>query len=677
MGTSPTLIRAFCAGLFALVAVADARAEEGFWPFARFPAAAMAETHGWAPDGAWIARASAASARLSSGCSAAIVSREGLVLTNQHCLAPCLQEASAGTERLLISGFIARTREEERRCPNLKLSLFESEADVTEAIAAVARDAPDADFATVRDGEIARLERGCAAEGEERACEVVIQLGGARYVLTAFREFADVRLVFAPERAVAHFGGEAENFNFPRAAFDVAFARIYVGGAPAQTPTYLALRVNAFTAQESVVVMGSPGTTERLLTVSELAFERERRLPLQIALTLAWRDALAAGLAASGDADDALALQLFAAENALKSLQGRAAGAADPEIVARISAAETELRARVARNAMAHRDIGPAWDNLAAALARAAADYDAHQLLDAQFGAGSGLLDVARALVRAADAPATTRAPERGLALMRAVRLDALERARIEAWAAVAVTRLAPTHRVRRAIAEAGGPQAFAQQLLEQSRLADVAVRAELLSAGAAGVATSTDPAIALARLAEPQARALGVNHERDVALPIARAHLAIAQARFRAHGDKLYPDAARTPRLSYGRLEGWREGALARPQATTLRDLFAHPQAETLPQAWRDAPTALGDTLVMNVAISSDSVAGSSGSAVLDRAGAVAGVVFDGNAHALAGVYAYDGARHRTIALSSGLILAVLEQVYALPALAAEARGE
>lgn len=671
------------AALAALAFASTAAGEEGLWTFDRFPAERMQRAMGWAPDEAWLDRVMRATARL-PGCSGANVSAQGLVLTNQHCVIDCITALSTAEADYFETGYAAATRERELRCPNMNVQLLLGIEDVTERIDAAAGDVASPDFARIRDEEIARIQRECTGRGVH--CEVVTLYEGGRYALYRYRRYDDVRLVFAPDYATAAFGGEGDNFEFPRYCADFAFLRVYENGAPARTPRHLHMRFTPPEEGEVVVMAGNPGPTMRFRTVADLEFERDVNLPAQIALATAARDRLAA-YAARGVAEDrAAAAQLQGLENTLKGLEGRLLALSGSEGMARVAEREADLQTRVRRNRAAARETGDAWGEIARARAVHRRVFARHALLEQHAGERSLLFYWARDIVRGAserrlaDEARMPRYAEARLPVIanvlraeRRVSPD-LEALHLESWLSTARQQLAGE---RALVSELFGDAdaATLAARLSQSRLADAAYRMELWNGGAEAVAASDDPMIVFMRALDAPARSARAQYSAEVAVPIARAHERIARARFRAFGEAHYPNATLSPRLSYGRIEGWTEAdGRAVPAFTNFAGMFARADAgEPLGPRWAAARANLDSQTIFNIAASTDVIAGNSGSPLLDREGRVLGAVFDGNIHSLAGDYYYDGALNRSVTVASTAIRGALIDVYGMRALVVE----
>jgi hypothetical protein len=666
---------------------APARAEEGMWTFDRFPIARMQSELGWAPDQAWLDRVMAGLVRI-PGCSASNVSANGLVLTNHHCVIACLAALSSTQANYVADGFMARERSEERRCPNMSASVLQGIEDVTARIDAAAADAPPELFARARDAEISRIEGACT-RGPAR-CEVVTLHQGGRYSLYRYRRYDDVRLVFAPERDMAAFGGDSDNFNFPRYCIDFAFFRLYENGAPARTPSHLAMRFTPLEEGEIVLSAGSPGATSRLRTTAELSFERDVNLPWRLAMLDEQRERLIAFSQLGPNQARTAASALQSVENSFKALSGRRQALSHPSGFARVSARETDLQARVRRNRASAREVGDAWGEIERATATYRGFYLHHQLLEARAGEGSDLFLWARDLVRGAaerEKPDAERMPRyteariasvvNGLRAPRPVE-PALEELDLTFWLSRLREYLAVDNALTRRLLGDESPETVAARL-SRSRLVDPAYRMQLWEGGAVAVAASDDPMIVFVRSWDEQARTVRQRFVAEVEGPVARAQERIAQARFRAFGETQYPDATSSPRVSYGRVAGWTENGATVPAFTRLAGLYDRATGAEpfrLSQRWIDARPRLDPSMIFNVSSTNDSIAGNSGSPLLDREGRVVGALFDGNIHLLGGEYFYDGALNRAVTVSAQIMLASLREVYAMPGLADELEG-
>ncbi|MBI3438090.1 MAG: S46 family peptidase [Proteobacteria bacterium] len=671
---------AFMAAL--LLSAPAARGAEGMWTFDNFPSARMQSELHWAPDQAWLDHVQAGVARLPN-CSASVVSSQGLVLTNEHCLTDCLEAASPDDGNFVEAGFSARARKEELRCPGLALQVLVDITDVTPRIQAAAAAAPEG-FARARDAEIARIVEGCAG-----SCEVETLYEGGRYALYRYRRFDDVRLVFAPERAMAAFGGDADNFEFPRYAADFAFLRVYEHDAPAATPAHLTMLFGPISANDVVIAAGNPGSTLRLQTAAQLAFLRDVELPWRIGMLTQARQRMAIFAQASPEHARIAEPTMLSLDNASKAFDGWLLALRDPAQFARVTARDADLQERVHRNLAARRDIGDAWGDIAHAETANATAFLPYQYLELRAGERSQLFAWARDIVRGAAErakPETERLPRYRNDRLWAVTRGLQNNAQVDpAWEALnlqiwleSVRAQLPARITAVAHVFGGESAAVLAQRLSQSRLADSTYRQQLWDGGASALAASDDPMIQFVLRWDGDARAARSRYETLVAAPIARAQERIAQARFRAFELSQYPDATFSPRLSYGRVEGWSEDERSVAAFTRLGELYEQAGAppRALTPAWERARGALDPQTVFNLVTSTDLIGGSSGSALLDREGRVIGVVFDGNVHSLGGEFFYDGTLNRSISVSSAAIAASLSHVYGMNDLVGELQG-
>jgi len=670
-----------------LMAAAPARAEEGMWTFDNFPRERMREDLGWAPDQAWLDRVMAATARL-PGCSGSNVSGNGLLLTNHHCVIACVTALSTADANYIRDGFAARIPEEELRCPSMNIDVLTGIVDITDEINQATAASTPASFADLRDAEFARQERECQQAGQR--CEIVTLYQGGRYARYTYRRFGDVRLVFAPEHRLAAFGGDADNFEFPRYGLDFAFLRLYEYGEPAVTPNHLSLDFEAPDAGDIVLVAGNPGRTSRLRSVAELEFERDVNLPWLIEGLTEQRARIRAFADQGPDQARIAASALQSVENALKGFNGRRDALADPVGFAQVTARETDLQTRVRRNVAATRDMGDAWGEIARAQTAYRRMFSSYQHLEVRAGERSILFSWTRDLVRGAaervlpnDQRLTRYSSSRLPAVANSIRAPAtvtpaFEQVHLALWLERLQRDLAGDPAQLQRIFNGETPQALAQRL-SQSRLADPAVRQALWTGGAEAIAASDDPMIVFVRSWDADARAVRARYVTEVEAPVALAQERIARARFRAFGDETYPDATFTPRLAYGTVRGWTEpgGEVIEP-FTRLDGLFARATGVSpfeLSQIWRDAQPRLNTDTVVNIASANDVIGGASGSPLLDRDGQVVGVIFDNNMHALGGEYFYDIRFNRSVSVSSAVIGLALSDVYGMQALMAELR--
>jgi hypothetical protein len=682
------LIVALAAGLGSA-----AKADEGMWPFDEAPLARVKTALGVTLDGRWLDHLRGASVRLTNGCSAGIVSREGLVLTNQHCIGPCAEQVSAANEDFVGDGFVAADRNQERTCPGMQAEVLTAIADVTVPIFAAGAGKTGEDFAAAREGAIATAEREACGGDVRFRCQVISFYQGGQFKVYKYRRYADVRLVFTPEFEAAFFGGDPDNFNFPRFDLDCAFLRLYENGKPATTPTFLVWSDSAPAAGEPVFVSGSPGATDRQLTVAQLKTQRDVSLPMLAAQQAELRARLMALGAQGPEMRKAIANDLFTAENSLKILRGREAALSDPAFIAAREREDADLKARLAfADPKLIAQIGDPWADIEAAQKTEALQFAVWRQLESGAGGGSVLYRNARDLVRAAAErlkPNNQRLPEYAdsrLALDEKVLLDArpvqpaLEKLQLELWLTQSHALLGPDSQAAAMLSGTESPQALADRLISGTRLADPAVRRRLWEGGEAAVAASDDPMIQFVLRTDPLARAARQVWEEEVVGPVQDAGERIARLRYSLASGALYPDATYSLRLSYGKVAGWTDQGQNTPPFTTFAGLMGRATGAPpyrLPTRWTDRAGKLDPTTVLNFATTNDITGGNSGSPVVDAKGDIVGAAFDGNIHSIAGDFTYDGALNRTIAVSTVAISEALKTVYGDAALAHELAGD
>lgn len=672
----------------ALAATAPARADEGMWTFDKVPVEAIRQAYGVTLDQAWLDAAQAAAVRLTNGCSGGIVSPEGLVATNAHCLADCAQALSGGGSDYVQDGFLTDGRGDERKCAGLQAEVLLTITDVTDQVRAAAAGKAGRDFVQARESALALAELAACGQDQTLRCQAIGFFRGGQYKVYKYRRYDDVRLVFAPERASAAFGGDPDNYNFPRYALDAAFVRLYADGQPAATPGFLRLRTSAPVEDEPTFVVGNPGATDRQLTVAQLETQRDLVLPMQQLQRAELRGRL---LQLRRQGETRAATQGLAwVENGYKVGLGKQAALNDKAFMAAKRAVEDALRAKVAADPKLAAETGAAWDQIAAAQAQAAELYPAWRMLESGAGDGSDLYYYARLLVRAArerTKPNAARLPEyadtrlpmieRKLADLPPVD-PVLERVYLEHWLLKTREVLTVDAPQVRALLGQESPEAIAERLAE-SRLGDPEVRDALWKGGLDAVEASDDPLIQFVRRVDPLARAARAAYEAEVLGPVDKAAEKIAWARFAVLGEAVYPDATFSLRLSYGQVAGWREQGRAVPAVTTFAGFYdrvtgAEPFAAA--PRWLGAKDDLKPDTVFDFVSTNDIIGGNSGSPVLDAKGRLVGVAFDGNIHSLGGAYGYDGTRNRTVSVSSAAILEALREVYDRTALVRELTG-
>ncbi len=665
----------------AALTAGSALAAEGMWTFDNFPIAAANQGLGTNIDQAWLDRVRLSTVRL-GGCSAGLVSPEGLVLTNEHCVSSCVQNLSTPQRDYGETGFTPASRPEERQCPGLTAEILTGITDVTQRMLAAGQGLDGQAFTRARDAEAARIEAEACGQDQSRRCQVVTLYRGGQFKLYTYRRYNDVRLAFAPEHRASAFGGDLDNFSFPRFALDAAFVRLYENGRPVATPTHFRWNPAPPQPGQPVFLAGNPGATQRLLTQAQLATVRDVVLPLDQLTSSELRGRLIRFSEESPENRFIASSTLYGVENVYKRGMGRMAALIDQRFMGAREAAEAEFRARVAANPELARSIGDPWTELARVQPIQRRLYPAYSFLEARAGGGSNLFGWANQIVRAAEErakPNDQRLPEyadvRLPALQRAVlaerpsypQLDALQ---LSWWLSkMREVLTADDPRVRQLLGNES-PEALAQRLATGTRLGDPAFRRQLWEGGIAAVEASDDPLIQFARRLQPVSRAARAQWEEEVQAPTDRAAEALARARFGVYGTSIYPDATGTLRLTYGRIEGWtHEGRTVQPMTTFagLWDRATGAEPFNLAPRLAAARDRIPADTVLNVSASTDTIGGSSGSPVVNARGEIIAANFDSTVLTQRNAYGYDPELNRSVLVTTAAVTAALRHAYGM----------
>ena len=682
--TSLHILARSCAIIaLAAMAAAPAAAEEGMWTFDAFPTKAMRDSYGWAPDQAWLDHVRKSAVRLTGGCSASFVSGAGLILTNHHCVASCLFDNSSADADLLDKGFIAARREDEKACPGQQAEIVTAIADVTGTVQGAYKGMTGEALTRARDAAIAKIEADGCPDRKTMRCQVVTLFGGGQYKLYTYRKYSDVRLVWAPEDRAATFGGDPDNFNFPRYSLDASFLRAYENGKPVVPSDHLTWNPRPPKKDELTFVVGNPGSTARLWTQSQFAFEREVRLPITVAVLSELRGRLIAAMETSPERQREGLDMLNGIENSLKVYIGRTKALNDPDFTGRLAKAEADLRQRSGGNAA----IGDPWADVSAAVQAYRPLYLPYRFITPS----SDLYGYAEALVMVAKErakPNGERLPgytDSALPLLEKQILDKrplypwLEKLQLSWSLSKAREYLGVDDADTQLLLGKESPEQLAERLVSQTRLSDPDYRRQLWDGGLQAIEASKDPLIQYALKLEPRQRALKRQVDENYQGPLTAAGGKLAEARFAAYGNALYPDATFTLRISYGQVKGWTERGRPVPYATTMGGTFDRATGSApfdLPTAFAANRKAIDPATTYDFVTTNDIIGGNSGSPVIDRSGAVIGAAFDGNIHSLGGNYGYDPVLNRTVVVSTDAVQEALEKLYPAPALVAELKA-
>jgi len=682
------LIRLAACALLAPLPAGQASADEGMWTFDNFPAIAVKAKYGVNIDQAWLDHVRKSAVRLSSGCSASLVTANGLVLSNHHCVRNCAQQLSTAGKDYVKDGFLAARREDEKLCPGMVAEVLADISDVTPRITKAAAGHTGRDFIKARDAAIAAAEKeGCEGKEKKFRCQVITLYQGGQYKLYTYRKYTDVRLVFAPENNTAFFGGDPDNFNFPRYDLDCSFVRLYEDGKPLYAPDHLNWSAAPPRNNAPLFVAGNPGSTERLLTAEQLSTLRDLNLPEILILLSELRGRLLQFSAESSEHARIASDLLFGVENSFKAFRGEENSLVDPALIAARRAADSVMRSRVMANAALLRETGDPWSDIAKAQVRLKDLYQPYYMLEVRAGFGSELFHFARALVRAAEErvkPNGERLPEytdSRLALLAKTLLDPqpiypdLERLTLDFWLSKLREHLTADDSGTKIFLGKDSPELLSARLAG-SKLGDPALRKALWDGSLAAVKASKDPMIRFVLATDQASRDIRKRYENEVSGPVDSAAQKIARARFAIYGTSIYPDATFSLRLSYGKVEGWTDNGHIVPAFTYYAGLWTRATGQypfALAPRWLDAKQKLDPKIVFDFVSDNDIVGGNSGSPAIDASGSVVGAMFDGNIESLGGAFGFDDRVNRAVAVSTAAITEALRHVYHADALVAE----
>lgn len=671
-----------------LMMVGCASADEGMWTLDNLPLKQMQERYGFTPSQQWQDLAMHASLRFAQGCSASFVSADGLVMTNHHCAESCLSQLSTPAHDYSAKGFSASEMEKELKCPEVELNQLESITDVTSRMLAATDGKSGLELIKTQHAVASMIEKEClGADGASMRCDVVSFYGGARHALYKYRRFQDVRLVFAPETAIADFGGDPDNFNFPRYDLDVTFLRVYVNGKSIKSE-YFQFDKSGPKADELVFVLGNPGSTERADTVAQLDSLRANFLTPYTSHSaelrgVLWQYGNESAEHARQSKDDR-----FFLENSLKIFQGQLEALNDAEMLRTKREEDDRLRAWVQSDPQRAAKYGDPWSALSGLTKVNAEIFPRYLMLVWAAGFNSDLFPWARALVRV---PVERAKPDADrLPAYRDAQLPALEQMTFAAkpiypefdstklaWSLEKLRQvLGPDDPLIHQILGADSPQTAAAKLVNGSKLSDVAYRKRLWEGGTSAIASSDDPMIKLALLVDPESRRLTKEFEDRVEAVTSKNTELVARAKFERDGTQDYPDATFTLRLSYGVVLGWDEQGSAVKPFTDFAGLYARATNSDpfkLPETWQDGKSKLDPTTRYDLVSTNDIIGGNSGSPLIDREGHVVGLIFDGNIHSIGGNFFYDARSNRAVSVDTAAIEESVRKLYGNSALADE----
>ena len=684
---SALLLAVFSFSMLNIPALAD----EGMWTFNNVPRAEIKKKYGFDVTDEWLKNVRLASVRFNNGGSGSFVSSNGLVLTNYHIVEDFVTEVSTPEKDYAKEGFVAKTRADEIKIPSLELNVLMSIEDVTSRVnKGVTNGMSDADAFAARRSETSAIEAESVKQTGLRSDVVTLYQGG-QYNLYRYKKYTDVRLVFVPEFQAAFFGGDPDNFNFPRFNIDMSLVRVYENDQPVKPEHYFKWSTAGAKDGSLVFVTGHPGSTSRLDTVAHLEQLRDNSIPIVIRM-LERREAVLKKYMSMGEEQTRQSQnELNSVQNSLKVYRGQLAGLKDPSLLARKAKEEAALRKSIAANPEREKMYGDAWD----AIAKAHKTYPTYirerRIFDQGGGFNTTYFGYARGLVRLAaesEKPNAERLLEytdarRGsleLALYSPAPIhDDFEKLKLSDSLSFMVELLGADHPLVKQVLNGKSPEERANEMIAGTKLKDPAYRKEVAAGGRKAIEESTDPMIVVARIVDAKAREMRKRYESEVT-GVERANYAkIARALFDTEGTKLYPDATFTLRLSYGQVQGYNENGKKIPAFTTLGGLYARADQYqkqfpyVLPQRWMDKKSSLDLNTPFNFVSTNDIIGGNSGSPTINQNGELVGLIFDGNIQSLVGDFIYDGSVNRAISVDSRGMLEVLRKVFDANDIAAE----
>jgi hypothetical protein len=658
-------------------------ADEGMWLFNDLPADQLEAKYDFRPTADWADHLMKASVRFNSGGSASFISSNGLVLTNHHVGADTLYKISTPENNYYKDGFYARTNEEEIQAPDLELNQLISLEDVTEKVqGAVTAAMSPAEAAAARRAVMAQIEKESQDKTGLRS-DVVTLYGGGRYHLYRYKKYTDVRLVWAPEASIAFFGGDADNFEYPRYDLDACIFRVYEDGQPAKIEHFLKWSAGGVQENELVFVSGNPGRTSRLATVAALKFLRDVRLPFTLNL-IRRREILLQQFGLRSPENERRAHDdLFGAQNSRKARCGMLHGLQDPQFMATKEAAEKRLLAAIAQDPKL-KGHAEAWKAIERLQPRQA------ELMNRGISFNVSLFQTAQTLVRM-EAEDQKPSPQRLREFRDSARESLvqqlfspapvykdLEQAKLADMLAFMVEQRGGDDPLVQQVLAGKSPRTRAAELVQGTRLDDVEFRRQLAAEGGTALGSCDDPMIQLAKLVDPESRKIRDLQE-SLEEEERQAYAQIAEATFATQGTSTYPDATFTLRLSYGTVKGYEQDGEQIPPWTTIGGAFDYEQLHgardpwELPPRWHEHKNAVPPDTQFNFVCTADIIGGNSGSPVVNRDLELVGLIFDGNIQSLPGDYRYDDRQDRAVSVSSQAIRESLQKIYGADRIVAE----
>jgi hypothetical protein len=678
---------------FAFIFSTLATADEGMWLYNAPPKDKIKAKYGFQVTQEWLDHVRLSSVRFNNGGSGSFVSADGLTFTNHHVGAGCVQQLSTEGHDYIKTGFYAKTQADEAKCPNLELNQLVGIEDVTDKInAGVKTEMSAADASQAQRAAMSQVEKDCATATGLR-CDVVTFYSGQVYNLYKYKKYTDVRLVFAPEFDIAFFGGDPDNFTYPRYDLDITFFRVYENGKPAHLDNYLRWSGTGVQEGDLIFVSGHPGNTGRMLTMAQLEFLRDVQYPMVLKL-LQRRIGLLQNFSNLSEENARIAKEdIFGLQNSQKAITGYQSGLLDKAIMDAKAADETKLRAAFKADPKNAGAADP-WEEIAQAIKTQQSIYSDLTYLERMRAFNSRLAQTARALVRAA-----AEKPKPNQERMREFRDSALPSLEQQLFSTEPIYKnleivlltdslaemqdaLGKDNANVQKVLQGKSPADVGRDMITNTKLDDVAVRKQLYEGGQAAIDASTDPLIVAMRAIDPSARAARKQFEDKVDAVVRRDGTIVAKARFAQSGFAQPPDATFTLRLSYGAVKGYQENGKPVPFATNMAGAYEHAAEHNsqspynLPESWLKSKANLDLKTPLNFVSTADIIGGNSGSPTVNKQGEVVGIIFDGNIESLPWNFAFSDVQGRAVSVDSRGIQEALRKIYGATALADELMG-
>lgn len=693
IATKPRAIAIAALPVLALAIVlltgSSTRADEGMFTFDRIPAEAIKKAYGFQPDQAWLNKVQLGSIRLAGGCSASIVSSHGLVLSNHHCARACLDELSSATQDMNEIGFYAKTEADEKRCPSYEADQLVAITDVTDQVAKATKGLFGEAYAKGEKAAESEIEKSCDT-GADIRCDVVSLYDGGVYNLYKYKRYQDVRLVWVPEEAIAFFGGDPDNFTFPRYDLDGSLLRIYVDGKPMATDNYFPFSNVPAKEGDLAFVSGNPGGTSRQMTAAQLRFDRDVVLPWRIALFSEMRGLLTELRTKDPELARVAQAPLFGIENSLKAFKGMHKALTTGSLITDRENQEAALTVP-GDNAETRAEAARATKSIADAVAQYRGTYIRAAILERSRSLASSLVSRNLVLLRygvETQKPDAERLAEYRGASLPAVKQrilviepvnDELTATQIGFWLNRVREELGADDPAIRTILGKEAPYELAKQLVATTTLKTAEARKALLDGGSAAIAASNDPLLVFLRRVEPLMREARLASENGYEAVVKENAAVLTKARFAVYGTSIPPDATFSPRLSYGKVASFVSDGKTIQPITNFGGAFDRATGHfpfKLPDSWVNAEASIDKTQPLNFVTTNDIIGGNSGSPILNSKAELIGLIFDGNIDSLGGDYGYDGAVNRAVGVSAVGLRYALATIYHADRIARELQG-